>query len=81
MNTAVTNAERKAAQESDNTITTDDDVLALEELAALYVLSAGADADPRAVDLVKAAKAAGRINEAGEYIGEEPGTSSDSDEC
>jgi hypothetical protein len=65
----VTKEERNAAQETDPEIKSDTDVLQLEEMAALYVAAAGTDADPRAVDLVNAAKKAGRINAQGEFIG------------
>jgi hypothetical protein len=65
----VTDKERTAAQETDPTIRDARDVIKLEEMAALYVQAAGDDADLRAIDLVNAAKAAGRIDDQGNFIG------------
>ncbi len=45
------------------------DVIAIEELAALYVQGGGTD--PRPVAIVAAAKAAGKIDADGNYVGPE----------
>lgn len=73
----VTKEETRAAQETDPDIRTAEDVINLEEMAALYVQVAGDDADKRAVDLVKAAKAAGRINAQGEFVGDDTNKAED----